>query len=174
MAAGDVTGDGKPDIVAAGYGTMCVYQNGGSGTFGANRTYAAGGSATAATAVALGDVGGDGKLDVLTANTNGPVSVLAGLGNGSFGAVQNYAVGGPADSVALGDFNRDGRLDIVTTGGTETDVLLNSGSGTLAAYRKVGPAGGGVAADLNGDGHADLAEVATPTSIDVLLNDARW
>ena len=172
VAVGDITGDGKLDIVAAGYGTVCVYQNLGGGTFGTAQTYAAGGSATS---VALGDFNGDGKLDVVTANTNGTVSVLAGQGNGTFGAVQNHAIGGPASSVALGDFNHDGKIDIVTTGGTEMDVLLNTGSGAFAAYQKVGSAGSSiVAADFNGDGYADLAEVATSTSIDVLLNNAKW
>src|SRR5262249_25645492 len=45
VAVGDVSGDGKPDIVAAGYGTVCVFQNSGGGAFGAGQVYASGGSA---------------------------------------------------------------------------------------------------------------------------------
>ncbi len=172
VAAGDFTGDGMDEIVVTGRNSVSVLLNSGTGSFGAATTYAVGGTPAA---VALGAVSGDGKLDIVTANTNGTVSVLAGPGDGTFGAVQNYAIGGPANSVALGDFNHDGHLDIATTGGTETDVLLNTGSGSFAAYQKVGPAGKSVAAaDFNGDGYADLAEVATPSSIYVLLNDANW
>lgn len=175
VAAGDFNGDGKLDIVVTDprLNSVSVLLNTGAGAFGTAQTYAVGGTPAA---LALGDVNGDGKLDIVTANTNGTVSVLAGQGNGTFGAVQNYAIGGPANSVALGDFNHDGKLDIVTTGGTEMDVLLNTGSGAFATYQKVGPAGSSVvAADFNGDGYADLAQIdASGASVDVLNNKANW
>jgi hypothetical protein len=174
VAVGDFTGGGSTDIVVTDpfQNSVSVLMNMGTGSFGAATTYAVGARPLA---VALGDVTGDGKFDIITANADGTVSVLAGLGNGTFGAGQSFAVGGPANSVALGDFNHDGKLDIATTGGTEVDVLLNTGSGAFAAFQKVGPAGSSVvAADLNGDGYADLAEVAAPTSIGVLLNGANW
>jgi hypothetical protein len=175
LAVGDVNGDGKPDVVVAlpDENSVAVLLNNGAGTLRPAQSFAVGVNPAG---VAVGDVSGDGKLDIVTANANGTVSVLLGQGNGSFGAAQNYAVGGPANSVALGDFNHDGRLDIATTSGTETDILLNNGSGTFGAYQNVGPAGSSiVAADFNGDGYADLAEVdGAGSSIDVLLNKANW
>jgi hypothetical protein len=175
VAVGDFNGDGKPDIIvtAPRLNSVSVLLNTGNGAFGTAQTYAVGGTPTA---VALGDLSGDGRLDIVTANSNGTVSVLPNTATGTFGAAQTYAVGGPANSVALGDFNHDGRLDIATTGSTETDVLLNTGNGTFAAYQKVGPAGSAVvAADFKGDGYIDLAELsASKNTIEVLLNDAHW
>jgi hypothetical protein len=175
LAVADVNGDGKPDIIVTDprLNSVSVLLNNGNGTFAAAQTYAVGADPAA---VALGDVNGDGKPDIVTANTNGTVSVLTNLGSGTLGAAQSYAVGGPANSVALADFNHDGRLDIATTGSTETDVLLNTGTGTFAAYQKVGPAGKSVvAADFNGDGYPDLAEIGTTANtVKVLLNNANW
>ena len=102
------------------------------------------------------------------------MSVLLNNGNGTFGAAQNYAIGGPGNSVAVGDFNHDGNLDVATAG-AELDVLMNNGNGTFGAYQKVGPAGSSVvAADFNGDGFADLAQVETSqNSVDVFLTPVR-
>ena len=106
VAAGDINGDGKPDVVVTDpwVNSVSVLLNNGTGTFGAAQTYAVGGTPTA---LGVGNVNGDGKLDIVTANSNGTVSVLSGLGSGLFGPTHNYAIGGPATSVALGDFNQD-------------------------------------------------------------------
>jgi hypothetical protein len=181
VAVGDLNGDGKADLAATGSdGTVNVLLNkgDGTGTFGAAQPYAVGGTPTA---LAVGDFNGDGKPDLAvttitssgTTNSYG-VSVLQNLGNGTFAAAHNYAVGG-GFSVAVGDFNHDGKLDIVTTG-PEMDVLLNNGDGTFGPSQKVGPGGSSlVVADFNGDGWLDLVQIdASGTTIDVLLNKADW
>jgi len=172
VAVGDFNGDGEPDIVAAGGGSVFVLLNNGNGTFGAAQTYTVGGPPTS---VAVGDFNRDGKLDIVTANSNSTVSVLLYNGAGTFGTAQSYAIGGPGNSVAVGDFNHDGYLDVATTG-AEMDVLLNNGNGTFGRYQKVGPAGSNVVAgDFNGDGFPDLAQIdASQQSIDVVRNNADW
>jgi hypothetical protein len=180
VAAGDVNGDAKPDIVLT-WGTQVeALLNTGTGTFVATQPYDVGADPLSVT---LGDVNGDGNLDIVTANAYyppgsgvplGTVSVLLGHGDGTFGATQTYAIGGEPNSIALGDFNEDGKLDIVTTG-SEMDMLLNNGDGTFGAYQKVGPAGSSVVvADFNNDGLLDIAQIdGLGTSVDVLLNGVK-
>src|SRR5262245_32915000 len=58
---------------------------------------------------AVGDFNGDGSLDLAAAG--GPTAdVRLNNGSGTFGALAQYAVGGPGQDIAAGDFNGDGRL----------------------------------------------------------------
>jgi hypothetical protein len=88
--------------------------------------------------VAVTDINNDGALDLVTANYgSGTVSVLAGNGNGSFKAKQDYATGAPNPlSVTTADLNGDGFPDIVDTNfKTNTvSVLLNRGDGTASPH----------------------------------------
>src|SRR3954447_25140681 len=123
IAAGDLDGDGKADIVAPTYnGTIYVYQNIGtnnslsSGSFAQSLTLQAGGNVMGAV---LGDVDGDGKLDIIVANRGGTLSVFrnistgGSLGTNSFAARVSYAVGaGEIRSVGAADLDGDGHLDV--------------------------------------------------------------
>jgi hypothetical protein len=56
------------------------------------------------------------------------VSILLGLGDGTFQAAQDFAVGGPGIAVTVGDFNGDGRQDLATANeGNTVSILINSG-----------------------------------------------
>ena len=93
VAAGDVNGDGKIDLVTANrYGNdVSVLLGDGLGGFGAAQNYAVGSEPTS---VVLGDFNHDSKLDIATANFAGnDVSVLQGDGDGTFSAAVNSAAG---------------------------------------------------------------------------------
>src|SRR5207244_1522516 len=86
--------------------------------------------------VAVADLDGDGHPDVVTANSaSGTVSVLLGIGDGTFRARTDYGVGNYPLSVAIADLDHDGRLDVVTAnyGSSTVSVLLGNGDGTLGS-----------------------------------------
>jgi Bacterial Ig-like domain (group 3)/FG-GAP-like repeat/FG-GAP repeat len=185
MAVADVNGDGKPDlvVVSCGPGTACgggidgvvgVLLGNGNGTFQPAVTYDAGGSQTAAIAVA--DLNGDGKLDLVVANSyySNTVGVLLGNGDGTFQTVVTYGSGGGyPGSVAVADVNGDGKPDILVAnqsscyGCTDSGlvgVLLGNGDGTFQPAVTYSSGGYNLynslalaVADLNGDGKLDVA-----------------
>lgn len=118
--------------------------------------------------LAAGDLNRDGHLDLVTANqTADTISVLNGVGDGTFAAKVDYATESLAlnsmpTAVAVGDLNGDTWPDVAVAsqGSSNVTVFLNSGTGTLGAPASV--AGGAFGAldiaiaDFNGDGHPDL------------------
>jgi hypothetical protein len=83
VAAADLNGDGRMDLVVAGLvsGAVSVLFGNGDGSFRPPTTFAEG---TGASSVGVGDVNGDGKPDLILVSSNN-VLVLPGKGNGSFG-----------------------------------------------------------------------------------------
>ena len=150
-----------------------------------------------AVGVALADLDGDGKLDVALAQettnlgaggaagtadagtstidggTVGFAGVLMNLGDGTFGPLASYQVGGVVSSLAVADFNSDGKNDLAVSS-TENGVALldNHGDGTFSAARTF-PAGNTptfvAAGDVNGDGRADVGVVNDHQGVSVLL-----
>ena len=96
------------------------------------------------------------------ATQNGPVSILLGNGNGSFGAKTDFSASFEPQAIAVGDFNGDGKLDLaVGNAGVGTvSILLGVGDGTFGAKTDFGvginPESIAVG-DFNGDGKVDLA-----------------
>jgi len=182
VAAADLNGDGRPDLVTANTGTnqVGVLLNNGNGTFGAVATYGSG-AGSAPLGLTLADLNADGNPDIVTANNgSNTIGVLLNAGGGSFGTVVTYATGtGTAPlGVAMADLNGDGRPDVVTanSGNSTASVLLSSGPGTFSAAAAYGTGAGstpnGVAlADLNADGKPDLVTANTGSNtIGTLLN----
>jgi hypothetical protein len=118
--------------------------------------------------VAVGDLDQDGVLDVVSANFGLPtssVSVLRGLGDGTFAAAVNYPVGSRPVDVALLDIDGDGDLDVLTANQDDrtVSILRNDGPAGLAPAGSIGLTYEPTAlatGDLDGDGDGDLV-VAT-------------
>ncbi|MDQ2787621.1 MAG: VCBS repeat-containing protein, partial [Chloroflexota bacterium] len=164
-AVADLNGDGKADLVVANHdnGTVSVLLGKGDGTF----TSAPGSPITVGAgpvALALADLNNDGKKDLVVANQDGnSISVLLGVGNGTFTAVGSpIPIASPTD-VAVGDLNGDGKADLVVADSAFNTVhaLRGNSDGTFTAFGAaiaVGAFPNAVAlGDLNGDGHLDLA-----------------
>jgi len=193
VAVGDVTGDGKLDIVTANEGSVgdpysgvlpvpgsvSVLMGNGDGTFQPAITFNLAGEPFS---LALGDMNHDGLLDAVVAGTttygSDYVAVLLGHADGAFSlgsstGLGQYGLGG-SESVALGDFNGDGKLDVATTAGDAVAVLAGNGDGTLAppTYFATGAQTLSVTAgDITGDGKLDLVTGDTSGSVSVLLGN---
>ena len=190
VAAADVNGDGKPDLIVANSGdnNVKVLMNStatGSATLSFNITpvFATG---TRPSAVAVADINGDGRPDVLVANYgSNNVSVLlntttVGFASPTF-AETRVAVGSRPYSIAAADVNGDGKPDLVVanSGSNTVSVLFNTttpGATTPAFAPRRDIATGTnpnalAIADVNGDGRADLlVSNYKSNTVSVLLN----
>lgn len=162
VSAGDLNGDGAPDLVCANYGgsSVSVLLGNGNGTFQAQQTYAAGNLPFFST---MADLNGDHKPDVVVADSNGAgVNVLLGNGNGTLKPMVHYAAGESPRAVAVADLNGDGIADLAVAnaiGYGRINVLLGNGDGTFKAARTFVADGYPQAidaVDVNGDGFRDL------------------
>jgi FG-GAP-like repeat/Abnormal spindle-like microcephaly-assoc'd, ASPM-SPD-2-Hydin/FG-GAP repeat len=182
IAAGDVNGDGKPDVVSVfgGAGGSCNHMVAvslglGTGKFKKAAFYPTGAASTAQEMqIYLVDVNGDGALDIVISNSDGSISVLLNKGKGTFGA-PNVITGLESlteenNPLTFADFNGDGKMDIAAAANSaRTDaqavyVLLGNGNGTFASPITTTTGffmQGLVAGDFNGDGKQDLFAVTS-------------
>lgn len=174
VAAGDLNGDNKIDLVTADTSeTLKVLLGNGTGTFvlqGA--TYPIAGSGDH---VILADVNNDLKLDAIVVHQlSSTVSILLGNGDGTFATQQSYAAGGGPGQVSAGDLNGDNKLDLAITdnGSSGMVTLLGNGDGSFQSptFYPIGTAFSTAIGDLNGDNKADLA-VGTPVGVGVMLGN---
>ena len=119
LALGDFNADGKFDVAATlsrpGFGTVSelrLYDGDGTGGFSAGKRLAVDDFFDLRAA----DINRDGHLDLITAGLH-EVAILAGMGNGAWGAARRFDLAGPQfgfpSDLLVGDLNGDSRLDLV-------------------------------------------------------------
>jgi hypothetical protein len=187
LAAGDVNGDGSPDLVATATGVVAngvagatyLYISNGNGSLKPPQTLNGG---TYPGGVAIADMNNDGKLDVIVSGTtnisSGYVNVLLNKGGGTFAAPQTAATTDsfPA-SVAVGDINQDGKPDVVLSGCcglAYSYAMLGNGDGTFSTSNSSNiPALSTTQVklvDVNNDGVPDLLTDSNAIALEVFID----
>lgn len=127
VAAGDLNGDGKPDIATTSGLDVLVLLNQGDGTFGPVAVFDAGGIPNG---VEIADLNADGKMDLAVINSS-TIGILLGNGNGTFGDVTEYPAAINPRSLDVADLNGDGNVDLAVARDTgSVAVLLRSPTST--------------------------------------------
>jgi hypothetical protein len=181
ITAGDINGDGIPDLVCTSISGVGTFLGNGDGTFRPGPTSNAG--PVSSGALLLVDLNGDGKLDLIsfgTATTFRPLGFFVSFGNGD-GTFQlgTFYGAGPSDYEALyivtGEFNGDGILDFASL--TNSGVWLYTGQGggvfnpgTLIPVTDPDGNYQIAASDLNRDGKLDLV-LSNNAGLSVLLGN---
>ncbi|MBD1208387.1 MAG: VCBS repeat-containing protein [Ignavibacteria bacterium] len=178
LLAGDVTGDGNPDIIGTS-GMLYVYAGDGAGNFAAPTTH---GASTGNRRLACtGDFNNDGRLDVVSAILFGGVDVFLNTGSALPAAANStIAVGGSAFALCVADFNADGNMDFAVTDYFAGTVRIAFGNGTGAFPVVSGPLALGTvnasalkAGDVDNDGDIDIiaGNFSATNNFHVLRND---
>jgi FG-GAP-like repeat/Abnormal spindle-like microcephaly-assoc'd, ASPM-SPD-2-Hydin/FG-GAP repeat len=188
LVAADFNGDGKLDLALDGVSEILL--GNGDGTFQQLSSLISTGSQGVVGDIAVADLNDDGKPDLVGLNSqNNFVSVLLGIGNGTFQMAETVGVQprtshlGTVQTVTT-DMNGDGKIDLVASltnldnqagpGGVE--VLLGNGIGAFGTPQVTkllftGTNDSGLAVgDFNKDGKPDVV-VNLGGSVAILLGN---
>ncbi|MDT4966490.1 MAG: hypothetical protein QOJ64_1227 [Acidobacteriota bacterium] len=190
LAAGDLNGDGNPDVLlvnrgggANNEGSILMALGDGAGHFGSPSIYSV---PTPSNPKSLGiaDFNGDGKIDLAIPSGFG-FSILIADGVGGFGP-RSHITTANGSSLAVADLNSDGRPDLAMVAQEQNgklSVVLGDGSGGFGppAQFTVGAFAEDITlADFNGDGKIDAgvtngrespAQGSLRSSVSVLFGD---
>jgi Domain of unknown function DUF11/FG-GAP-like repeat len=170
VAIGDVTGDGRADVVATNGYTgnstvdfrLWVFAQGASGELTGPVSYSTAGSyVNRIESVAVGDVTGDGRGDVVVGVANVGVQLFPQTTSGALGQPTTYPTS-DGRQVRIGRLDGNASLDVAAIGwGTDTvAVLLNDGNGGLSTPVSYTAPHSGYddleIGDVTGDGRDDL------------------
>jgi hypothetical protein len=177
IAAGDINGDGAPDLVVPHRdgGQSYIFINNGKGGFAEKLPF--GPANTETRAIALGDLNGDGRLDIILGDqARGGAFIYFNQGGVRFSdPVPIVEKTDSVYSIAISDLNGDGHADVVL-GNQQAQgaVLINDGTGrrfTLVRFGdKQGTVYGLALGDVNGDGSPDIVAARSDAPSMLYLN----
>ena len=189
LVAADFNHDGNPDLAVLSFSeSIFILLGQGDGTFQLELqpcgtppcpplTFPAG---PLPIQMALADLNGDGNADLVVVDSGrdtfqGGLSVLLGLGDGTFLTPPLLPLAGTPSALVAADFNRDGFPDIALTSFNQTgvDVLLANGDGTFqppAAYATSFGTDAIATGDFQGTGQMDLMIADIENAVSLLLN----
>ncbi|WP_137994098.1 FG-GAP-like repeat-containing protein [Streptomyces vilmorinianum] len=137
-AFGDLTGDGRSDLLAVekSTGKLWMYPGTSTGTLGARKMIGSGGWNGMNALVGAGDMNSDGRADLIAREAStgklwlypgkaGYIGSRVLIGSGGWNAMETF--------LGVGDVNGDGHYDLATLDGLDC-LLLYAGRGTGGLY----------------------------------------
>ncbi|MDQ6935530.1 MAG: FG-GAP-like repeat-containing protein [Actinomycetota bacterium] len=144
LGAGDLTGDGRNDLITrtAKTGALYLYPGTGAGRFAKPQLMRKAWGDYVSTVVA-GDLNNDGRPDLVAIGKDGGLWVIPGLGGSHLGTpIRRVSVGTQYDLVGGGDLTGDGVGDIVMRNAGNGLMYLFPGRGGYRFGHFDGPFGG--------------------------------